>query len=60
MVFSFLAVLYVDNDRQQMNRYSIEMDDLIKSRPRKDVKAIVDCEMVWQRGVQLHYERNLE
>ena len=40
MVFSFLAVLYVDNDRQQINRYSIEMDDLIKSRPRKDVKSI--------------------
>ena len=40
MVFSFVADLYVDNDRQQMDRYSFGLDDLIKSRPRKDVKAI--------------------
>ena len=39
MVFSFVADLYVDNDRQQMDRYSFGLDDLIKSRPTKDVKA---------------------
>ena len=42
MVFSFVADPYADNDRQQMDRYSFGLDDLIKSRPRnfKDVKAI--------------------